>query len=177
MPPLNENEHGVQSLVGGNARQDGITFRTKGAKETIAALNELGKRIRTKIIKKALREGGKIILREARARAPVKTKKLRKSIKIRVNRAARRRNVIQMTIAPGTREELGISPSRDVAYYPAVLEYGSAKRNIHPRAYMRSAENMRKDQAQKHAEALIREMIKMDWSKIARRTKKPSRRR
>ncbi len=71
-----------------------------------------------RVINKAARPAAKPILESARANAPVETGALRRSIKIRTFKTRP-----GMSVAPGTREELGI-PAEAKHYYPAAVEYG-----------------------------------------------------
>ena len=98
-----------------------------GDRELRAAFTTLKVKNGTKVLRRALREGGRPILADAKSRAPVDSGKLRDSIKLRAMRI-RKRNRYGVQIRTGTRSELGI-PSDARGFYPASQEYGWGEGN------------------------------------------------
>ena len=75
------------------------------------------------------------------------TPTLQKNLKVRAVSHGRkkRRGLIGASVRTPARDKLDIDKD-DRGYYPAVLEYGSAKRNIAPRAYLRKAKDASKEE-------------------------------
>lgn len=99
-------------------------------------LKRLDLRDQKKVIRKSMRKTIKIALNKMKARVPVKTGALKRSLKVRSEKTKRRSKFIGVYIRTGTREELGIdrdSPS----YYPAHVELGT--KNDRPSPWMRSS--------------------------------------
>lgn len=65
--------------------------------EIVMELEKLEKKIQKKLVRKAMREGAKVLLEEARARVPVRTGNLKKSLGI--NTRTKKGNVI-MYVSP-----------------------------------------------------------------------------
>jgi len=127
---------GVEMLVG-----------IEGLQQTIKALKGFEPILQKKILRKVLRKATKPVLEKARALVPVDTGKLQKNMKVRaVGQGKRkRRGLLGASVRTPTRDTLGIDPD-DRGYYPAVLEYGSAKRNIPAKAYLRKAKDAAAEQ-------------------------------
>lgn len=127
-----------------------------GAEEVMRKLAQLPAKLQKKHIRKAIRNGGKKVLRKAKELVPYDTsghqlsredgkkraKHLRDTLKLRVAKNHGRRGQISMKISTGTREELGI-PADEKGYYPAALEYGGLA--WQPMPYMRPAYTSTKD--------------------------------
>jgi HK97 gp10 family phage protein len=90
-----------------------VTARMSGGKELNAALKDLGNKVAGRLGSNAVRAGARVIANEAKARAPVLTGALRKSI--RVFTAPRRESGTVRTAFVGS----------DV-YYSRFVEFGSA---------------------------------------------------
>lgn len=60
-------------------------FEVHGLQELEQALQELPLRIEKNLLRRALRQGGNVFLNEARARVPVQTGKLKRSIRVRTD--------------------------------------------------------------------------------------------
>lgn len=115
-------------------------------------LKDLEAKLAKKIVRQALRAGGKIVATKAKALVPVDTGALRKSIKVRA--AKGRRGTIGIRVATGTRQELGIDAS-DRWYYPAVVEYLST-------SYLRAAADSTRDQVIREVGKIIGEGLRRE---------------
>lgn len=109
-------------------------FKLFGAKELLAKLNRLEKKVRNKLMRRAIRNGIKIAHQTILGITPVLTGKLRQSLKVRKVPGKTRRGVIRIGVQTGSREELGI-PANAKYYYPAAVEFGHPK--APPHSYMR----------------------------------------
>ena len=121
-----------------------ITAQLKGVQEVQKAIKQFQPTLQKKLQRKATRKAGKPVLDTARARVPVMTGKLRKNLKLRSVKRKRGSTVVGVSVKTPERHVLGISES-DPYYYPSVIEYGSAKRNISPRPYLRPALDQNKN--------------------------------
>lgn len=116
-----------------------------GDKALDHALKQFTPVLQKKIQRKVTREIVYHIKAKIEAIAPVDTGAMKANYFVRVaslklskpkGRRKTRKNVVGHTAKSGTRSKLGISPT-DKYYYPAIVEYGSAKRNIKPNPVMR----------------------------------------
>jgi HK97 gp10 family phage protein len=105
-----------------------------GEKALQRKLKRLAGPAQRKIVMKALREGGRPVLAAAKARVPVATGRLRKSLRLRKRRTSG--SFFGMEVRTGTREELGISPDSK-GYYPMSVEFGHA--GVAARPFLRPA--------------------------------------
>lgn len=126
------------------AAGDFIDIDFTGEVKLMKALSRLEKKEAAKIVRPALRAGGKVVLEETKRRVPVDRGELRRSLKLRAARSSRRRGAIGVRINTGTREELGIPPWVK-SYYPAHLELGAFMRPA--RSYMRTAMDAKREEA------------------------------
>ena len=123
----------------------GIDIDMLGDKELARDFAALPFKVQKKLFRKSLRPGAKIVQARAKELVPVKTGRLKRSLKIRATRRARR--VLGVQVLTGTREQLGISPDAK-GYYPAALEYGykTASGKVVPkRSYLRRAADEKKE--------------------------------
>lgn len=97
----------------------------KGGEELAAALRELPVKFEVQVMAAALREGAKEIESRAKANVPVRTGKLRDSIKIR-RRTNKRTGYINLLVTAGDRKKGG-------AYYAHMVEYGTKGHEIRPK--------------------------------------------
>jgi len=117
-------------------------------------LAKLEARIQKKIVRKALRTAGKMVLADARARVPVDTGALKKGLKLRAVKS--RGGFVGVHITTPRRDELGI-PQSAKHYYPAVLEYGAEN---HPaRPYLRPALDANRSKAIEIIRSEIRKAV------------------
>jgi HK97 gp10 family phage protein len=107
-----------------------------GDKKLQRKLSRLRKVVQTPIVRDAMQNALKPVKEMAMRNAPVKTGKLRKSIK--VGSYSARGGIIGAAVRTGTRRNLGIQAT-DSYYYPAAHEYGAPSRGIPARSFMRSA--------------------------------------
>lgn len=112
-------------------------IRVTGEQDILRRLVTLPVKLQRKVIRQASRKAAKPVRARARALAPVRTGRLRRSIKLRSIRR-NRRGRIGVNVLTGTREELGITAG---GYYPAAQEYGwrSGGRRVSGVRYFRRA--------------------------------------
>jgi HK97 gp10 family phage protein len=127
---------GVEFLVG-----------IEGLQQTIKSLQGFTPTLQKKILRKVMRKATRPVLQKAKAMVPVDTGKLQQNLKVRAvsQGRKRRRGLIGASVRTPARDKLDIDKD-DRGYYPAVLEYGSAKRNIAPRGYLRKAKDAAKEE-------------------------------
>ena len=113
---------------------DGFDISLLGDKELQRKLTRLVPAVQRKVLKKALRKAGKVVLAAARAAAPVRTGNLRRFL--RLGDMKSRRDRVGVEVRTGTRDELGI-PQGSRFYYPAHIELGTRK--LPARPYLRPA--------------------------------------
>lgn len=129
-------------------------IRLLGDEELTRNLKRLDHEIQKKIAKRALREGAKPMLETAKSLVPVRTGRLRDSLKIK-SYTASRGGYITADVKPGKREELGISKD-DKHYYPSVLEFGDKRRGIQPKPYLRPAFDANKSRSLSIVKAIFK---------------------
>lgn len=115
-----------------------------------------------KILKQALGEAGKIILVEARAIAPTRTGRFKRTLKLR--RIRRSRKLVGFVVQTGTRPQLRIDNDAP-GYYPMSLEFGfvhyRSLEYVSPKPTLRPAlENKRKEAIDVVINRLERGLIK-----------------
>ena len=107
-----------------------------GVKELDAKLRNLSTAMGNKIVRSALRHGGKHLLAKTKDATPVDTGKLQKGLKLKALKRSRNRSGV-MVVTP-TREYLGIDP-KDKGYYPAAVEYGTENKPAN--SYLRATKS------------------------------------
>lgn len=111
-----------------------VTFELRGGAELDKLLEELPKRVATRLGRNAVNAGARVIAAEARRRAPVETGDLKKAIRVRSKRSrlpiTLRLNSVEATAGVGGREgplahiiEFGTAPHRIVASPGKVLRF------------------------------------------------------
>lgn len=149
-------------------RNKGVRITVTGVKEIDRALDGLGDKLRKKVLNKLLRSAAKPINKQAKALAPVgETGMLKKHIKTRKKKGAKRGD-FALEVRTGTREEMGI-PKDAPAYYPAVQEYGSEKKNIPAKRYMRTAYETKQGEARKIMRDGVADEVKKVKAKAAKK--------
>lgn len=121
-----------------------LAIRVEGVDKIIGKLESLPPKVQKKVLKTALRSGGKKVLKRAKELVPVDAdghqlpggKHLRQTLKLRTAKAKRRGDV-SFKVVTGTRKELGI-PADEKGFYPFALEYGDVL-HWQPIPYMRPA--------------------------------------
>lgn len=116
-----------------NARKS-FNISMVGDRKLQRKLASLRKVVQTPIVRDSMAHAMKPVQEMAQANAPVLTGRLKKSIKI--GSFSAKGGVIGAAVRSGTRRQLRIEPS-DPYYYPAALEYGTAKKPA--KSFMRAA--------------------------------------
>lgn len=91
-----------------------------GERELQKKLQRVEIAMQRRIVKKAMLEGAEIVLRLARLFVPVRTGKLRDSLRKRALTGVR--GAVGARVETGTRDKLGIAKD-DPFFYPAIVEY------------------------------------------------------
>ena len=99
---------------------DILTAALHGERRVQRKFRSLERKTAKKLVRQSLRDGGRVVLAEAKNLAPVATGALRDSIKLR---ALKQKGSFGVQVQTGTRSELGIDPG-DEYYYPAAVEFG-----------------------------------------------------
>lgn len=98
-------------------------------------INEINPKVVLPALRRGMKTGGEALLAETQRLAPVKTGRMKRSLKLVPGRK-RRPGVVRFHVATGTRLELGIDP-RDKGFYPLAVHQGHPKAPAHP--FMRMA--------------------------------------
>lgn len=104
--------------------------KIEGLEQLISKLNSLPDKLEKKVVRTAVRKGAILIRNKAREKAPIGTGTLKKSIKIRSNRAGN--GVVSFKIGPTNDKKKGTD-----IFYGRFQEFGTSKMPAHP--YMRPA--------------------------------------
>ncbi|MCP4100460.1 MAG: HK97 gp10 family phage protein [Lentisphaerae bacterium] len=103
---------------------DGIDLKVSGIDEVNKALYSYSQQLGDKVILKALREGAKIVQKEARNRAPRRTGKLRRNIVVKNSQIySKRRNAYKLGVYLSINKK-GKASDRRNAYYGRFHEDG-----------------------------------------------------
>jgi HK97 gp10 family phage protein len=138
------------------------SFKIEGADKIDAALSAIEKNVAKKIARKALREGGKIILKEAKSNAPKESGALKKSIKLRAGKS-KKKGRASVVIGTGAKWFQGDQ------FYGAFLEFGhkagsrklgDARKQVEAKPYLAPAGEA------KAAEA-ARKVVDSIWEQLA----------
>lgn len=108
-----------------------------GDKKLQAKLRRLDLKVQRKIVRKALRDAAKPVLADAKARAPVDTGLLKRSLQVRAA-TRQRRGTFGVFIQTKGRDFFNIQGD-DPYFYPAIVEFGSLKHALPARSYLRAA--------------------------------------
>lgn len=93
-----------------------MTVEVKGLKETSDKLKALANKVEKSIVRKGLRQGGKILLNSARSLAPVQSGRLKRNIKIRNGRS--QKDSISLSVGVSSKDFQGET------YYASFVLYG-----------------------------------------------------
>jgi len=116
-----------------------IQYDLIGDKRILRMFEKLAARAQKKVYRQAARKAAKPILQTAKAKVPVDSGKLKKSLKIKAIK--RSRTQVGVVVVTGTRQQLGIDSS-EKGYYPAHLELGHKDRSgkqIPARPFLRNS--------------------------------------
>ena len=134
------------------------SMRLEGASDLERKLKRLEAKVAKKIVRRAVRDGAKVIMAETKARCPVDTGRLKRSFAIRASKG--KRSFFGVAVFPSVKKEPDlVSHSKDGTrqYYPAVVEYGTSRRAARP--FMRPAFDATKYKAaQKTIDVMNREI-------------------
>lgn len=133
-----------------------VKFEIKGLKETLKNLKELEPKVQKKVVRKALREGTKIVAAEMKGEAPVETGQLKRSIKIKAGK--RKKNSLSVKVETDKEN----FPDQ---YYSAFVEFGTSKQPA--QHFMENAFKSKEDEAR----ARMVEALKEGIEKEAKSTK------
>jgi len=115
------------------------TVRIDGLADLNKKLLELEPKLQRKTLGKALKKAGQPVLEESKRLVPVDSGRLRDALKLRSKgRSKKKPHRQSVSVATPTRKQLKLR-SDEKGYYPAVVEYGAAGRNISARPYLRPA--------------------------------------
>lgn len=118
----------------------GIEIKVSGLKEINKALHQLPIKLGKKVVVSALREGAKIIQKEARSLAPRRTGRLRRAIKVKRSKIHTKPRLgkfgFYIKINPGKKRN-----DRQGAYYGKFVDGGLKKRKLRAREFMLKAYN------------------------------------
>lgn len=112
-----------------------LNYRISGIAELNAKFKEMDKRMKGRLMTEALKTAIEPVHKLAISRAPFKTGRLKRSIKIGSTRT-KARYLKGAAVRTGTRRQLKIPPGNKY-YYPAALEYGTE--DMLPKSFLRSS--------------------------------------
>lgn len=110
----------------------------QGDKELIAAMNALTPALEKKVLRTALRAGGKPILAQAKSNAPFKTGQTRRALKLRAMKRSRKNRV-------GVIVQTKDGDYKGDQFYASFIEYGTSKMAAKP--FMRPAFDTKKNES------------------------------
>lgn len=123
-------------------------MKVQGLQEATQALRELDRKAQKRIVRKALRAGGKVIQDKARTEAPTRTGALKRNVKIRGGRASK--GSVALNIGIGARDFTGKT------FYGGFVQYGhrigkralgSKRKLVPPNEFLTRAFDATKEQA------------------------------
>lgn len=146
-----------------------IDFEIEGMTELVNAVERLGELPR-KTVRGAARKGANIALKSARQLAPVKTKALRKGLKLSEEKIRNKSKAVFDVKPDKNKNALFVKESKGKRYYyPASMEYGFIKRDgttRHPGFhYLREALTRNKDQIEREVIQELTKRVDQEWAK------------
>lgn len=146
-----------------------IDITVLGDREIERALTRLPEREAPKIVRRAFRDSAKRLRPKIAAATPVDTGRLKRGMAAaKVRSAARKRGEIKVGVVMPTREELGIPPGA-TAYYPYVLEYGSATLGRPPLRFVRGTVDANRESEWRQIGRDIGRHMEAYWRKATKR--------
>lgn len=110
-----------------------FNLKIKGGKRLARKIEKLEKKVGNKVMRDSVKESMEPVAAEAKRLAPIRSGRLRRSIRVA---SSSRRGKINGLVRTGTRKQLKI-PASDPYYYPAAHEYGTRK--MPARSFLRAA--------------------------------------
>ena len=142
-----------------------------GDKELERALARLDPKVQTKLTRKGLRAGGKILLSETKRHASYISDKLVTGLKLRALKRRSRRGaatkVLGVVVLTPTKQHLGIKENAP-GFWPVHVEMGFKHvggKHIPARSYLRKAADNNRERVFSVVGASIREALNDVWSK------------
>lgn len=132
-----------------------VTYKLEGAETLFKDLEAMGDRIAKKGLRKALREGGRPFLRQAKLNVPVRSGALKKSLKLRAGRRSR----VWMSYVVTTSKESKGNLFVGKHYYAGFVEFGAPRRGLMPSGFLRRAFESRKEESKKIVADELRKFI------------------
>lgn len=109
-------------------------------------LRRLAPAVQKKIVRKAMRDGLKIVAAEVKSQAPVDTGTTRSNVKVRAVKRRRRGSIeLEVRIAATDETKRTSATTGKTVFYPAVVEYGHE--GVPPDPFMRGAFEARGEEA------------------------------
>lgn len=131
---------------------DGVTVTLTGLKELDRAVKKLPKGMQRRVLNNALRAGGRVIQKKAKALVPVKTGTLKRSIVVRTGKAKQGAATVFVTTTSGKGE-------KNDAWYSHIVEFGGKR--VRKQPFLRPAfDETHKEQLDAMGEALAQGIIK-----------------
>lgn len=103
---------------------DSVSFEVKGLQEVNRALYRYSQQLGDKVVLKALREGAKVMQKQARANAPKRTGKLRRNIFIKNSKIYSKRRSKDVLGVYMSISQKGKASNRRNAFYGRFIEHG-----------------------------------------------------
>ncbi len=136
----------------------------EGADRLKLAFQQLGPKLEKKILRKAVRSGIGIILKDAKRRAPRLTGRMAKALTSRTARYAIRQGIVSSNIVFNTKKypELVTHGKKGQRwFYPAFVEYGTDKMAAQP--FVRPAFDSNKEAAANRVIELCWTGVQTEW--------------
>ena len=130
-----------------------------GDRKLLKKFQQLDKRTGTAAIRTVTKKAMEPVLQLAKQRAPIRSGRLQKSLKIVAFRGGRRSRHAGASVQTGTRKQLRIEADNEY-YYPAALEYGAPSRGIRARGFLRGALFLRRRQVINSVRNQLRAMLR-----------------
>ena len=134
-----------------------VNFKLVGAKNLDALIKHYAEGEMQKRMRRAVGRAARLVVKEAKARVPVRTGALRKSIKVDSRRARKRQREKGIT-GVWVKADWPNKEKKPGSYYAMVYEYGSQKRKIAARPFLHPAVEAKKSSVE---EEIVKELKKM----------------
>lgn len=102
-----------------------LTFKIEGMDALDKAVRKLPKNVQKRVLKGALRAGGRVIAKDAKQRVPVNTGTLKKSIKVVAGKSKQNGALVFVTTSKG-------GGAKYDAFYSHMIEFGTSKMPARP---------------------------------------------